>query len=106
MIVQPWYVYILSNYTRNVLYVGVTNDLYQRLKNHRIGRGSNFAPKFNVKFLVYWEKLPDKRRALARERQLKNWHRNWKIALIRRRNPSMRDLSTEVIRYPQRTDPE
>jgi putative endonuclease len=92
---KAWFVYILSNYTRNVFYIGMTNDLPNRLRNHKKGRDSNFAPRFNLKYLVYWEELPDKRHALARERRLKNWHREWKIALTKKKNPTMRDLSME-----------
>jgi putative endonuclease len=92
---KPWFVYILSNYTRTVLYVGITNNLALRLKNHRRGKNSNFVPKYNLNHLVYWEKLHDKRHALARERQLKNWQRDWKITLVKK-NPTMRDLNAEI----------
>ena len=93
---KSWFVYILSNYTRNVFYVGMTNDLANRLRNHSRGRGSKFAPTYNLNYLVYWEQVPDKRHALAREKQLKNWHREWKIALIQKKNPTMRDLREEA----------
>ena len=94
---KSWFVYILSNYTRNVFYIGITNDLPARLRSHRMGKNSNFVPRYNLYYLVYWEELPNKREALARERQLKNWHRDWKIALIRKKNPMMRDLSAEIV---------
>jgi putative endonuclease len=67
-----------------------------RPKNHRISKDSNFAPKYNLHFLVYHEKLQDKWHAFAREKQLKNWHREWKLALIRKKNPMMRDLCKEI----------
>jgi putative endonuclease len=94
---KPWFVYILSNYARTVFYVGITNHLSLRLRNHRRGKDSNFAPKYNLNYLVYWEEVPEKRQALARERQLKNWHRDWKMALIRKKNPEMRDLGAEIL---------
>lgn len=93
---QPWFVYILSNYTRNVFYFGTTNDLFHRLQSHHEGKGSNFAPEYNLKYLIYREELPNKHHALTREKQLKNWHRDSKIALIQKKNPTVRDLSAEA----------
>jgi putative endonuclease len=96
MINQTWYLSMLSNYSRNVFYVGITHYLPGRLKNHRIRKDSNFAPKYNLHSPVYYEKLQDKWHALVREKQLTNWHRKWKIALIRKTCPDMRHLSAEV----------
>ncbi len=93
---KHFFVYILSNHTRSVFYIGVTNDLAQRLSQHRGGWGSRFALKYNLKSLVYWEEFADPHRAIMREKQLKNWHRDWKIELIRSVNPEMRDLSDEI----------
>ena len=93
---KRYFVYILSNYTRTTFYTGVTNDLARRLSEHRMARGPSFPPKYNVKYLVYWEEFSDIHQAIAREKQLKNWHREWKLALIRSVNPEMRDLSDEM----------
>jgi putative endonuclease len=61
-----------------------------------MGRGPSFPPKYNIKYLVYWEEFSDISQAIAREKQLKNWHHDWKLALIRSVNPEMRDLGGEL----------
>jgi len=91
------YFYIVSNYTRTVFYSGVTSSLTKRIAQHREGRGSVFAARYRCKYLVYYEAYALIRDAIAREKQVKNWHRAWKIALIRSKNPQMRDLSEELI---------
>jgi putative endonuclease len=75
-----------------VFYTGVTADLSRRLAQHRSGKGSVFCKKYNVTTLVYYEISTDIRSAIAREKQLKNWKREWKIDLIRSKNPEMKDL--------------
>jgi putative endonuclease len=93
---KRYFVYILSNYTRSTFYIGVTNNLSERLSEHRLGRGTSFPPKYNLKYLIYWEEFSDASQAIAREKQLKGWHRGWKLALIKSLNPEMRDLSEEL----------
>jgi len=66
------YVYILANFNRNVLYIGVTSDLLERIWNHRIGKGSQFTGKYNVKYLMHIEKYPNINDAIHRKKQLKN----------------------------------
>ena len=85
-------VYILSNYSRTVFYIGVTNDLWRRVQQHRNGEG-RFTSKYKCFDLVYYEDFSDIRNAIAREKQLKNWKREWKIKLIRRENPELKDLA-------------
>lgn len=92
------YVYILSNKHRTTFYIGSTTDLYRRLMEHRRGKGDAFTSKYNLTHLMYFEKLPSICEARAREKQLKNWHRGWKINLIMEKNPELRDLSAEILR--------
>ena len=87
-----YYVYILASRSRT-LYVGVTNDLGRRLAEHRSGRCSSFTRRYRVHELVYFESTVDVRSAIAREKQLKRWKRDWKIELIERENLEWRDLS-------------
>ncbi|WP_256009521.1 GIY-YIG nuclease family protein [Desertivirga xinjiangensis] len=90
------YVYIVSNIQRSVFYIGVTSDLRQRIFEHKEEKGSKFTSKYRCTYLVYYEILGDISFAIEREKQLKNWHRNWKINLIKSMNPDMRDLYEEV----------
>ncbi len=88
--------YILSNKNRTVFYIGVTEDVVQRLYEHRYENGSEFTSKYNCFDLVYYETHDSMNAAIAREKQLKNWRREWKINLINSINPEMVDLSEEV----------
>ena len=86
-------VYILSNFTRTVFYIGITNDLVKRVKQHRHDYGSIFTSKYKCFFLMYYEDYKSIRNAISREKQLKNWQRNWKIDLIKKENPELKDLA-------------
>lgn len=90
------FVYILANRYRNVLYVGVTTNLTRRIKEHKNGYGSKFTSRYNVKMLMYYEEFTDLNQAILREKQLKNWKRAWKWALISTMNPELKDLYDEV----------
>ncbi|MBI4546402.1 MAG: GIY-YIG nuclease family protein [Ignavibacteriae bacterium] len=90
------YVYILSNYTRTTFYIGVTSKLGPRFDEHQAGVGSKFVRKYNLKYLVYYEVFDRIEDAIRREKQLKKWHRAWKIRLIKSVNAEMRDLSEEI----------
>ena len=81
---------------RTTFYIGVTNNLALRIEQHRSGSGSVFTRRYNLKYLVYYEVFESIRYAIAREKQLKTWHRDWKIRLIKKLNPEMRDLSVEI----------
>jgi putative endonuclease len=88
-------VYIMTNKHRTVLYIGVTSDLDKRLREHRAGIHQNsFTKKYNIDRLVYVEFGRDIRSAIAREKQLKGWTREKKIALIESVNPNWDDLSS------------
>jgi putative endonuclease len=88
-----YYVYILASGRHGTLYIGVTNNLGIRLEQHRGGRGSEFVKKYAVHRLVHVETFASPIEAIAREKQLKNWHRDWKIRLIEEDNPDWSDLS-------------
>lgn len=87
------YVYILASKRNGTLYVGVTNDLERRVTEHKSGLVPGFTQKYGVKMLVYFEEHQSVNDALRREKQLKNWRRDWKIALIERKNSEWRDLA-------------
>jgi putative endonuclease len=89
------FVYIMSNIRCTTFYIGVTNDLERRVKEHKSGLGSEFTTKYNLKKLVYLEIVSDIDTAIKREKQLKRWHREWKINLIRQLNPEFKDLASE-----------
>ncbi len=86
---QHSYVYILSNKNRTTLYIGVTSDLKLRIQQHQQKVGSEFTTKYNVTDLVYYEEYSDINQAIQREKQLKNWRREWKLNLIKELNPDM-----------------
>jgi putative endonuclease len=93
---QNYFVYILTNDDRHtVLYIGVTNEL-GRANEHSLGRGSFFAKQYNAHMLIYFEAHSDPQSAIAREKQLKNWSRPKKEALIGKSNPEWRDLTEEM----------
>ncbi|NJM49776.1 MAG: GIY-YIG nuclease family protein [Sphingomonadales bacterium] len=88
-------VYILASQKRGTLYIGVTSDLAQRIWQHRNGETHGFTARYRVYRLVhaeFFEMMPD---AIAREKQLKRWHRQWKINLIEESNPDWRDLAVD-----------
>ena len=89
------FVYIMSNKNRTTFYIGITNNLERRVPEHKSGTGSTFTSKYNLFDLVYFEMIPDIKQAIAREKQLKRWHRDWKINLIKEENPEMKDLAAD-----------
>lgn len=92
---KTYYVYVMSNTHRTVLYIGMTNDLGRRVAEHKSGQGSAFASKYRTTDLVYYEEYGQVRDAIAREKQLKKWRREKKDCLIRQRNPELIDLADE-----------
>ena len=89
-------VYILSSQKNGTLYIGVTSVLVQRIGQHRSGLIEGFAQKHNVRNLVYYELHDRMEDAIIREKQLKKWKRQWKIALIERDNKEWHDLYDEL----------
>ncbi len=74
------------------MYIGVTSNLSKRIVEHALGEGSKFTKKYNLTDLVYFERFTDINQAIAREKQLKNWHHDWKINLIKEKNPKLETL--------------
>jgi len=89
------YVYILSNKNRTVLYIGITNDLERRVAEHKSGISSGFTKKYNVSELLYYEVFDKIIDAIKREKQLKEWKREWKIDLVKTMNLEMLDLAVD-----------
>ncbi len=90
-----YYVYILTNKTNRVLYIRVINNLIRRIYEHKNKLVKGFTKKYNLLKLVYFEVTNDVKSALSREKQLKNWHREWEIKMINEHNPAWKDLSEE-----------
>ncbi|HKL32976.1 MAG TPA: GIY-YIG nuclease family protein [Tangfeifania sp.] len=90
------YVYIMTNKNRTSFYIGVTSDLKTRIADHKNGIGSDFTTKYKLTDLVFYEEFPDIYQAIDREKQLKNWHRQWKVNLIQSVNPELKDLYWEI----------
>ena len=89
------FIYIMSNKNLTTFYIGVTNDLERRVIEHKLGQGSEFTSKYNLDHLVYYEIISDIKTAISREKQLKRWHREWKIILIKGLNPDFIDLAKD-----------
>ena len=88
-------VYIMTNYSETSLYIGVTSNLQKRVWEHKNKAVEGFTEKYNVDKLVYYELTDSIESAIKREKQLKNWHRQWKINLIKGMNPEFKDLSLD-----------
>ncbi|RNJ62440.1 MAG: GIY-YIG nuclease family protein [Porphyrobacter sp. IPPAS B-1204] len=86
-------VYILASQPYGTLYIGVTSDLIARLWQHRNETVEGFTGRYKVHRLVRYELFGDMERAIAREKQLKRWHRQWKINLIESENPDWHGLA-------------
>lgn len=78
-----------------MIYTGMTNDIRRRIYEHKNKINDGFTKKYNINKLVYYEEFPDPSSAIRREKQLKNWHRDWKINVIERSNPTWMDLSND-----------
>ena len=89
------FVYILAS-ASGVLYTGVTSSLDKRIIQHRFKTVEGFSNKYNVTRLVYYERHPHIRAAIAREKQIKGWSRKKKIALIEFSNPTWSDLAGHI----------
>ena len=91
-----YYVYIISNFTRKVLYVGVINDLARRLYEHRYIEKGSFCYRYRCYYLLYYDWYQDIYQAIDREKQIKKWGRMKKINLIKRMNPEMESLNDTI----------
>ncbi len=89
-----WNVYIMANKPNGVIYIGVTDNIEERIKEHKMKiYPKSFTARYNCDKLIYFEEFDDGREAEIRERQFKKWKRDWKIKLIEEMNPSWSDLS-------------
>ena len=91
-------VYVISNMLRTTIYIGVTSNLERRMLEHKAGVGSSYAKKYKLHVLLYYEKAPSMIVAIAREKQLKNWHKDWKWNLVRKLNPELKDIAANWFR--------
>ena len=89
-------VYILASREYGTLYIGVTSNLVARLWRHRAGQLRGFTSRYRVYRLVRFEQFETMYNAISREKQLKRWHRQWKINLIERENPLWIDLAPSL----------
>ena len=92
---RQYFVYLTASISR-VLYVGVTNDLVRRIWEHKEKLVSGFTEKYNVDRLVYYEVAEDVLSAIAREKQIKSYRREKKVALIDAMNPGWKDLYRDL----------
>lgn len=86
------FVYILTNQNETVLYIGVTSNLKQRIYQHKNMLVEGFSKKYRTHKLVHYEIAENIESAILREKQLKRWHKDWKINLIKQNNPNLEDL--------------
>ena len=99
-----YFVYIMSNRSKTV-YTGITGNLMQRVRRHKLGIASRFTTKYKLDRLVYFERFEDVHNAIEREKEIKGWLRVKKIALIVPVNPAWRDLSLDWFeRHPFQPD--
>ena len=94
---REYYVYILASRKHGTLYISVTNDIIRRAHEHKMKAVPGFTKKYGVDKLVYFEMDDDPSTAIAREKQLKKWRRDWKLDLIEGENPNWVDLSATLI---------
>lgn len=93
---KRFYVYILTNKPYGVFYIGITSSLAKRVYEHRQGVVEGFSKRYHLKMLVYYEIFEDAPNAIAREKRLKRWPRQWKIEAIMKMNPEWNDLYEQI----------
>lgn len=96
---RAYYIYILASRKNGTIYIGMTNNLFQRVHMHRTNIIKGFTSKYKVHKLVYFEVSDSPSVAIAREKQLKNWRRQWKINLIENDNPEWVDLYPKILKH-------
>ena len=101
MKVQYYYVYILTNFSKKVLYIGITNNLSRRVCEHYFNRGdpATFCGRYYCYWLIYYEEYESIKRAIEREKELKGWKRFRKHELIQSENAGWRFLNAEVCEF-------
>ena len=95
---MEYYVYMLTNNHKNLLYVGITNDLVRRIYEHKhhLDKGS-YTDRYNIENLIYYESTSDVKEAIEREKQIKGWNRKRKEKLIATKNPTWDDLYGSIL---------
>ncbi|MCH8032928.1 MAG: GIY-YIG nuclease family protein [Bacteroidetes bacterium] len=92
---ESGFVYLISNFARTVIYIGMTNDLNRRILEHKSGQGSKFTTKYNCTDLLYFEELQSLEEAAIREKRLKGWRQKWKWELVQKDNADLLDLALD-----------
>jgi putative endonuclease len=104
---KTFYVYMMTNRSRVVLYTGITNSLMRRVYQHQNGEIKGFTKAYQVNRLVYYERFNDPRDAIAREKEIKGWRREKRNALVERMNPMggfISDAFSAYPRHPERSE--
>ena len=94
---MSYHVYVMGN-ERPTLYIGVTSDLIRRAHEHKQGLVDGFSKKYGLKKLLYFEEFGSIEDAIIREKRLKHWNHEWKLSLIQKSNPNLKDLYLEIIK--------
>ena len=89
---MDYFVYLMASARNGTLYAGVTNNLIRRVFEHKQGLTGGFTNRYAVHHLVWFESTPSVEAAIHREKQVKNWKRQWKVAMIEKSNPTWMDL--------------
>jgi putative endonuclease len=95
---MPYFVYLMASRKHGTLYLGVTNDLVRRVYEHKNKLVAGFTARYDVDRLVWFETYDDPTSAIAREKDIKKWRREWKIRLIEEDNPDWLDLYDRITR--------
>jgi len=93
---KRYYVYIMASARNGTLYTGITSDLAGRVYEHREGLIKGFTKTYKVHTLVYYEEHDEVHEAIAREKLVKKWKRDWKLRMIERLNPEWKDLYDDL----------
>ncbi len=93
---RNYYVYIMTNKHKTVLYIGVTNDLQRRIYEHETGINKGFTSKYNCHYLIYFEHILSIEDAIDREKEIKKWRREKKEKLIAKLNPEWRFMNEDI----------
>ncbi len=99
---HTYFVYLLASKPYGTLYAGVTNDLVRRIADHRDGKIPGFTKTYGIRTLVWFERHGDINEAIAREKRIKRWRRDWKISLIEEDNPHWTDLYPALVGRPSK----
>ena|SRR3989344_4854206 len=90
---EVFFVYIMTNQHDTVFYTGITNNLRVRTEQHKQQTSKGFTSQYNINKLIYFETFQDPLSAIEREKQIKRWRREKKLNLIKKDNPTLKDLS-------------